>query len=117
MLLEVFNGQGALRGIPDEIQVKSVRLWGENHDFKRGMFIGVGFLTLLFVCFVYMAFRRPQDAEAMRRKMEAVAGLLKRTDKSLAEIAIEVGESSVSRLEGNFRKIYGLSPLEYRRKK
>ena len=48
--------------------------------------------------------------------MEKVARLLKSTDKSLAEIALEVGEKKVSRLERNFRKVYRLSPLEYRRK-
>jgi transcriptional regulator GlxA family with amidase domain len=48
--------------------------------------------------------------------MEKAAHLLKTTDKSLAEIALEVGEKKVSRLERNFCKAYGLKPLEYRRK-
>ena len=116
MLLEVYNGQGTLRGIPDAIQVKSVRLWGENHDFKKGMFFGLGFLVLLFVCFVYRAFRKPENLGALERQMGKVATLLKTTDKSLAEIAIEVGEKKVSCLERKFRKVYRLSPLEYRRK-
>ena len=116
MLLEVFNGQGTLRGIPDAIQVKSVRLWGENHDFKKGMFFGLGFLVLLFVCFVYRAFRKPVDRDAQERQMKKVAALLKTTDKSLAEIAIEVGEKKVSCLERKFRKAYKVAPLEYRRK-
>lgn len=116
MLLEVFNGQGTLRGIPDGIQVKSVRLWGENHDFKKGMYFGLGFLVLLFVCFVYRAFRKPKDRDALDHQMGKVARLLKETDKSLAEIAIEVGEKKVSCLERNFRKVYKIAPLEYRRK-
>lgn len=115
-LLEVYNGRGVLRGIPDGIQVKSVRLWGENRDFKKGMLFGLGFISILFVCFVCMAFRKPQDEEALKRQMERVARLLKKTDKSLAEIAVEVGEKKVSRLERNFRKAYRLAPLEYRRK-
>ena len=117
VLLEVFNGRGTLRGIPDEIQVKAVRLWGENHDFKKGMFFGLGFLVLLFVCFVYRAFRKPEDRDALGRQMAKVARLLKTTDKSLAEIAIEVGERNVSCLERDFRKVYKIAPLEYRRKK
>lgn len=116
MMLEVFNGQGTLRGIPDEIQVKSVRLWGENHDFKKGMFFGLGFLLLLFVCFVYKTFHKPKDRDALNLQMKKVARLLKETDKSLAEIALEVGEKKVSCLERNFRKVYKIAPLEYRRK-
>ena len=116
MLLEVFNGQGALRGIPDVIQVKSVRLWGESRDFKKGMYFGLGFLAILFVCFIYTAFHKPEDKEKLARQMERVAQLLKDTDKSLAEIALEVGEKKVSRLERNFRKLHKLAPLEYRRK-
>lgn len=116
MLLEVFNGQGTLRGIPDAIQVRSVRLWGENRDFKKGMFFGFGFLMFFFVCFAYRAFRKPEDKEKLARQMQKVAQLLKTTDKSLAEIAVDVGEKKVSRLERNFRRAYKLAPLEYRRK-
>ena len=116
ILLEVYNGRGTLRGIPDDIQVKSLRLWGENRDFKKGMFFGLGLLAILFVCFVYRVFRKPEDRIARKQQMEKVARLLKSTDKSLAEIALEVGEKKVSRLERNFRKVYRLLPLEYRRK-
>ena len=116
MLLEVFNGQGTLRGIPDAIQVRSVRLWGENRDFKKGMFFGLGFLMFFFVCFAYRAFRKPEDKEKLARQMQKVAQLLKTTDKSLAEIAVDVGEKKVSRLERNFRRACKLAPLEYRRK-
>lgn len=116
MLLEVYNGRGTLRGIPDAIQVKSLRLWGENRDFKKGMFFGLGLLAILFVCFIYRVFRKPEDRAAQKQQMEKAAHLLKTTDKSLAEIALEVGEKKVSRLERNFCKAYGLKPLEYRRK-
>lgn len=115
MLLEVFNGRGTLRGIPDVIQVKSVRLWGENRDFCRGMYAGLGLWGLFLVCFAYMAFRK-KPGEQSRAQMQEVARLLKTTDKSLAEIAIAVGEKKVSRMERNFCKAYGLKPLEYRRK-
>ena len=84
--------------------------------FKKGMFFGLGFLVLLFVCFVYRAFRKPVDRDAQERQMKKVATLLKTTDKSLAEIAIEVGEKKVSCLERKFRKAYKVAPLEYRRK-
>ena len=116
MLLEIFNGQGTLRGIPDAIQVKSVRLWGKNRDFCGGMFAGLGSWALLLVCFIYTAFRK-KPGERMPVQMQEVARLLKTTDKSLAEIALEVGEKKVSRMERNFCKAYGIKPLEYRRKK
>ena len=115
MLLEVFNGQGTLRGIPDAIQVKSVRLWGKNRDFRGGMFAGLGLWTLFLVCFIYMVLRK-KPGEGLSVQMQEVARLLKTTDKSLAEIALEVEEKKVSRLERNFRKAYGIKPLEYRRK-
>ena len=115
MLLEVFNGQGTLRGIPDAIQVKSVRLWGKNRDFCGGMYAGLGLWALFLVCFVYMAFRK-KPSEGLSVQMQEVARLLKTTDKSLAEIALEVGEKKVSRMERNFCRAYGLKPLEYRRK-
>ena len=116
MLLEIFNGQGTLRGIPDAIQVKSVRLWGKNRDFCAGMYAGLGLWALLFVCFVYMAFRKAPGNKDLRMQMEKVAQLLKTSDKSLAEIAVAVGEKRVSRMERNFCKAYGLKPLDYRRK-
>jgi transcriptional regulator GlxA family with amidase domain len=80
------------------------------------MFFGLGLLAILFVCFVYRAFRKPEDRAVLKEQIEKTARLLKSTDKSLAEIALEVGEKKVSRLERNFRKVYRLSPLEYRRK-
>ena len=116
MLLEVFNGQGTLRGIPDVIQVKSIRLWGENRDFKKGMYFCLGILIILFGYFFYRAFHKQQDKDALLKRMEKAATLLKTTDKSLAEIALTVGEKSSSRLERNFYKVYKQKPLDYRRK-
>ena len=115
-MLEVFNGEGALRGIPDDIEVKSVRLWGENRDFQKGMFFALAAMLLLLGGFIYMAFRKPRDAKALEAQMKEVARLLKQTDKSVAEIAIAVGFKSASRLERKFCRLYGKKPLEYRKK-
>ena len=115
-MLEVFNGEGALRGIPDDIEVKSVRLWGENRDFQKGMFFALAAMLLLLGGFIYMAFRKPRDAKALEAQMKEVARLLKQTDKSVAEIAIAVGFKSASRLEREFCRLYGKKPLEYRKK-
>ena len=116
MLLEIFNGQGTLRGIPDVIQVKSICLWGKNRDFCTGMYAALGLWILLFAYLVYSTvFRRKVDGADLRRQMDEVARLLKTTDKSLAEIALEVGEKNPSRLERLFCKTFGQKPLDYRR--
>ena len=46
--LEVANGDGIMRGIPDEINLKSIRLWGVNRDFERAMYV---LLVLIFVLY------------------------------------------------------------------
>ena len=47
--LEIVNGDGAMRGIPDEIEVKSVSAWGINRDFERTMFIVLALMVAVFV--------------------------------------------------------------------
>lgn len=48
-LFEITNGDGVMRGIPDEISVKKVRAWGVNHDFEKTMY---AILLLMMVTFV-----------------------------------------------------------------
>ena len=36
--LEITNGDGIMRGIPDEISVKKVHAWGINRDFEKVMY-------------------------------------------------------------------------------
>ena len=47
--LEIVNGDGAMRGIPDEIEVKSVSAWGIDRDFERTMFIVLALIAVAFV--------------------------------------------------------------------
>ena len=47
--LEVVNGDGVMRGIPDEIEVKSVRAWGIDRNFERAMFIVLALMVAVFV--------------------------------------------------------------------
>lgn len=115
-LLEIVNGEGALRGIPDDIEIKRIDLWGENRNFEKGMFFAGGLLVLAFAAFLYRAFRRPKNAGDLKRRMEKAASLLKNTDKSVAEIAIEIGEKSPSQFEHDFMRIYKVKPLSYRKK-
>lgn len=114
-LFEVFNGDGALRGIPDDIEIKQIKIWGENRNFTKGMFFTLGVIAIAFVYFICVVLRKPKNADAMKKKMDRVAKLLKMTDKSIAEIAISVGEKNPAKLEREFFKIYGKKPLTYRK--
>ena len=115
-VFEVFNGESTLRGIPDDIELKSIRMWGENRDFQKGMFFAAGLLVFLLAGFVTFWVRASKAKQnPLQPKMEMAAKLLKTTDKSVAEIAIAVGEKSPSQFEGDFKKIYGKKPLDYRR--
>lgn len=54
VLFEVYNGEGALRGIPDEITLRSIRLWGENRTFKSLMYVVLGLGIVGLVVAVYL---------------------------------------------------------------
>jgi hypothetical protein len=77
-MFEVFNGEGALRGIPDDIELKSIRLWGENRDFQKGMFFALAAMILLLGAFLYMAFRKPRDAAAFESQMKEAAQIIRK---------------------------------------
>ena len=48
--------------------------------------------------------------------MNGAAALLKNSDKSITEIAADVGYSNVSKFGEAFKKMYQISPKEYRKK-
>jgi len=48
-------------------------------------------------------------------RVERAAGLLERTEKSLAEVAEDAGYSSAFHFSRMFKRIYGVPPSEYRR--
>lgn len=59
VVLEVFNGEGTMLGIPDEIKLQGVRLWGENHSFVKVMYVLLAGLILLWiVSMVYIRRRK-----------------------------------------------------------
>lgn len=64
-------------------------------------------------------FRRELDATPVEcahlMRVERAAGLLERTDKSLAEVAEDAGYSSAFHFSRTFKQIYGVPPSEYRR--
>ena len=125
MLFEICNGEGTMLGIPDEIVVRSIRLWGENRTFKALMYVALVVLVLVYVGLVALAVRNAKSCVESRKKkfddlksrMGKAAKFLKESDRSVAEIAIAVGEKSSGAFEKDFAKIYGVKPLEYRTKK
>jgi AraC-like DNA-binding protein len=50
----------------------------------------------------------------LTRRMERAAALLRTTDRSVLDICLTVGLSSVGSFTTSFRRTYGLSPTEYR---
>jgi len=52
-----------------------------------------------------------------RERVYAAAGLLSTTDKTMVEIAVDVGLEGRSQLHRAFREAMGLSPDQYRRRR
>jgi AraC-like DNA-binding protein len=48
------------------------------------------------------------------RRLERAAALLRNTDYSVAEICLEVGLQGVGSFTTSFKRMYGLTPTEYR---
>ena len=125
MLFEITNGEGTMLGIPDEITVRSIKLWGENRTFKALMYIALAVIAAVYAGVVALAVRgsersvkkRVEKEENLKSRMASAAKLLRESDRSVAEIAIAVGAGSPSSFEKDFVRIYGVKPLDYRNQK
>ena len=64
------------------------------------------------------AFRRaygePPHVYLLTRRLERAASLLRNTDRSIADICLSVGLSSLGSFTTSFTRAYGLSPAAYR---
>lgn len=59
LLLEISNGEKTMLGIPDEIKLKGVRLWGENHGLVKTMYaLFVVFAMLWIATLIYLRRRK-----------------------------------------------------------
>ncbi len=125
MLFEITNGEGTMLGIPDEITVRSIKLWGENRTFKALMYVALAVIAAVYAGVVALAVRgsersvkkREEKEENLKSRMASAAKLLRESDRSVAEIAIAVGAGSPSSFEKDFVRIYGVKPLDYRNQK
>lgn len=121
VFFEISNGEGALRGIPDEFEIYSIRMYGLNRGFVNAMYTVLAFIIAAFLISQVLAGRegsrkkKDEKEKSTRKQMAEAARLLKTTDRSIAEIAIAVGEKNVSAFERKFRKEFGKKPLAYRR--
>ena len=60
------------------------------------------------------AFGEPPHAYLLTRRLERAAALLRTTDRSVAEICLDVGLRSVGSFTTSFTRTYGMSPTAYR---
>lgn len=124
MFFEITNGEGTMLGIPDEISVRTIKLWGENRTFKALMIVALVVALLAYVGVIALvvrdserfAKRRNEKQDDLKMRMERAAEFLKNSDRSVAEIAMAVGEKSPAAFEKDFARVYGVKPLHYRRK-
>lgn len=125
MLFEITNGEGTMLGIPDDIVVRSIKLWGENRTFKALMYVALVVMVLVYAGVVALTVRnsagyianREKKLDELKTRMAQAAKLLKESDRSIAEVALAVGEKNPAAFEKAFAKIYGVKPLEYKAKK
>jgi AraC-like DNA-binding protein len=60
------------------------------------------------------AFGETPHAYLLTRRLERAAGLLRGTDRSIADICLSVGLTSLGSFTTSFTRTYGLSPAAYR---
>jgi AraC-like DNA-binding protein len=60
------------------------------------------------------AFGDPPHVYLLTRRLERAASLLKDTDRSVAQICMDVGLSSVGSFTTSFSRMFGMTPSAYR---
>jgi AraC-like DNA-binding protein len=73
-----------------------------------------GFSRAHFIREFRRAFGESPHAYLLTRRLERAAALLRNTDRSVAEICVSVGLSSVGSFTTCFTRTYGVSPTVYR---
>jgi AraC-like DNA-binding protein len=73
-----------------------------------------GFSRAHFIREFRRAFGESPHAYLLTRRLERAAALLRNTDRSVAEICVSVGLSSVGSFTTSFTRTYGVSPTAYR---
>lgn len=56
-LLEITNGEKTLHGIPDDIEIRSIRLWGENKTLTFAVKAVLALFIVVWLAFVVLNFK------------------------------------------------------------
>ena len=75
-----------------------------------------GFSRAHFIRAFKQVFGEAPHSYLLTRRLERAAALLRDTDRSVAEICVSVGLSSVGSFTSCFTRTYGVSPMAYREK-
>lgn len=70
-LLNIINGEGTLRGIPDEILVKSIKLWGKDRSSLKKLYggtIAFGVVWIALLAFIIYRSRKKSEKEMSLKK-------------------------------------------------
>jgi AraC-like DNA-binding protein len=60
------------------------------------------------------AFGEPPHSYLLTRRLERAAGMLRMTDRSISDICLSVGLTSLGSFTASFTRTYGVSPAAYR---
>ena len=64
VFFEIVSGGSTLRGIPDEMEIRYVRIWGDNAKLKENLFMALGAILLGFVLFLIYALKSSRGKHA-----------------------------------------------------
>ena len=125
MYFEITNGEGTMLGIPDDIVVRTIKMWGENRTFKSLMYVALAVIFSVYAGVIALALRnskknvvaRRKKADSIKSKMEKAKELLEQSDRSLAEITAVLELKNVGQLERDFVRVYGMKPLDFRKRR
>src|SRR5919198_5939661 len=73
-----------------------------------------GFSRAYFIREFRKTFGESPHSYLLTRRLERAAYLLRNTDRSVAEICVSVGLSSIGSFTSTFTRTYGMSPTAYR---
>ena len=66
---EIVSGGSTLRGIPDDMEIRYVRIWGDNTDLHKIMYLALGGILLAFVLFFVLTSKSCRSRNA--KKLDA----------------------------------------------
>ncbi len=112
--LEVRSALGTMLGIPDEIEVKEIELFGLNRQFLWIMGIGLSAWILGFAFVFKIGKNIDNQKQNMSARLTRAVELLKTTSFADAEIAERVGYQTCREFQSEFKKTFHKTPKEWK---